>query len=836
MGRATKTGAWVVYIPPSMRTVPRSPRLPLVVAVISLTALPALLLFPAFEPGKVLSSADLLLRSYLMEDVRPPGFSPANHLIGDPVLQFMPWHDLASRELRHGRIPFWNPYAEAGEPLLGNAQSAIFDPLGLPALLLGGSRASVATALLRLLVAAFGAFVFARRAGASIPASAISGVAYGCGGFMVVWLLFPHSSSAAWFPWAMVAAESLGRGASVRSAVGLGLFLGLSALGGHLEVAFLGAVAAAVYVLLRHAPDASQAEPRPSAVLAGLALAGAVAFVVCAPVVLPFFESVGQGTVLQQRSHDGTLLSLRGFRWYRAPMLAYPYALGRPVAGEGDVLGNLGNFCENNGGYASVMALALAVLGLSVSPRGSPGRALGWLAAGALVCITSLPPIVPMLRRIPFLGAVPPGRTAFILLFAVAVLAAFGADGMTAASSTRRFTNVRRVLRAVLTLAGLSAMALAVWFILDGAGVAAAVKSLAAVAARALVSQSDRAREFSSDALRLAPVFGSHYLLPWGAATLASAFALGGAKHRRSPLWTWCALVIVAADLYWFGHRFNPAIPLAQHYPVTKQVRQLETLAGEQRVLVLDQALGNPAGLGTEYGWRGVLGYDVIGRRRVESLLGLDGPLPRQTGGFPLLHYDRVTPTVLDVLSVRAVATREPLTDSRLELVAPLGKGFLYRNPDALPPVSLPLRVVVVSDEGGARAALAKPTFDPARTAVVEAPAGTAFQTARGSLRLERPTPNRLEVSGRLDAAGLAVIDEGFDPGWRAWANGRPLRIYPCDLALMAVPLEAGEQSLEFQFVPRTWPIVKGIWLCAAVLVGGGVVATAWRRRRAWPR
>src|SRR5207302_644302 len=71
----------------------------------------------------------------------------------DPVWQFVPWIDLARREIAAGRAPLWNPHQDGGVPLLGNGISALGSPLLWPALAAGVARGWNPSLLLRLLVA-----------------------------------------------------------------------------------------------------------------------------------------------------------------------------------------------------------------------------------------------------------------------------------------------------------------------------------------------------------------------------------------------------------------------------------------------------------------------------------------------------------------------------------------------------------------------------------------------------------------------------------------------------------------------------------------------------------
>ena len=65
-----------------------------------------------------------------------PALPPSASALTDPVWQFVPWVELAKRELAAGRLPLWNPHQEAGQPLFANGISGLASPLLWPALAL----------------------------------------------------------------------------------------------------------------------------------------------------------------------------------------------------------------------------------------------------------------------------------------------------------------------------------------------------------------------------------------------------------------------------------------------------------------------------------------------------------------------------------------------------------------------------------------------------------------------------------------------------------------------------------------------------------------------------
>jgi uncharacterized membrane protein YfhO len=79
---------------------------------------------------------------------------------------------------------------------------------------------------------------------------------------------------------------------------------------------------------------------------------------------------------------------------------------------------------------------------------------------------------------------------------------------------------------------------------------------------------------------------------------------------------------------------------------------------------------------------------------------------------------------------------------------------------------------------------------------------------------------------------GFLRLSEGFDPGWTATADGRPLAVFPADVAFRGAIVPAGAREIVFDYRPGA--VARGLSLSggalalwAALAVIGGV-----RRRR----
>jgi len=91
--------------------------------------------------------------------------TPANRLLGDEMLEIVPWQQQVAAAFRSGRLPLWNQHAGFGSPLLANGASAPFSPFTWAALPFEPVRGLSLAMLLKLLVAGLGMAAYQRALG-----------------------------------------------------------------------------------------------------------------------------------------------------------------------------------------------------------------------------------------------------------------------------------------------------------------------------------------------------------------------------------------------------------------------------------------------------------------------------------------------------------------------------------------------------------------------------------------------------------------------------------------------------------------------------------------------
>ncbi len=157
---------------------------------------------PVLFAGRVLLPLGYLTKVPPFQQLWPAGDGPppGNLLQSDLVLQITPWQVRVREALHAGEWPLWNHLAGAGEPLLGNPQTQVLQPLVWPALPFPAAAGAGITAALRVLVALTFTWLLLRRQGISEAPALAGSLAFGLGGGVLLWLGWPMANAPALLP------------------------------------------------------------------------------------------------------------------------------------------------------------------------------------------------------------------------------------------------------------------------------------------------------------------------------------------------------------------------------------------------------------------------------------------------------------------------------------------------------------------------------------------------------------------------------------------------------------------------------------------------------------
>jgi hypothetical protein len=636
-----------------------------------------------FLPGRTFAPLDVPLDSAAWKSDPTTRVRVSNSLLGDVIVQFVPWDREILRMLSRGELPWVNRFAGDGSPLFANPQTALFSPFTWPRLVLGLDGWAL-MALLKIVAAALCAYWFARELDIAQRQALFCGFVYATAGYTVVWLLYPITHVFAVLPGLAAAALRLMKTPSIRNAAWVIALAALCSAGGHPETLFIGVVG--IWIFL-----AWEASRRPGLGFGSLvpsSVGALLGFLLLAVQIVPFLVLLGDSyaeVLRPQTPHP--------FRIWGAVSQVLPGILGTPVRGELDLtaLPMAENFNVRAGGYiGAVVLLVIALAWRELTPTLKRGLAIGVVA---LVLSWYPPGLWPVLRHVPVLRVL-----TLEYLVALFVLFASMASGPALAIVAARR---RRKIGSALALAGALALIAGVLPL-----VPAARSTLTNVARGGIEQLRERGQLLQATAvyeerlafyLDAAGLTTARRLAIPGACWLLAGIALAASLPRRGTILALAAGV----ELLAFGIGFNPSVAMTDIPPEPEAIAAIRQLDPDRRFLLAEHFEVFPANLATLYEVRDAVSYDAMSaRQRVETLLpaGYDPALHTFN---PILSPDQVR--LLPTLGIRFVLSRDDVAGARRVAGPPAPAVGVYEFEGAVPsplpanrrPVGLPAGMVV---------------------------------------------------------------------------------------------------------------------------------------------
>jgi hypothetical protein len=246
--------------------------------------------------------------------------------------------------------------------------------------------------------------------------------------------------------------------------------------------------------------------------------------------------------------------------------------------------------------------------------------------------------------------------------------------------------------------------------------------------------------------------------------------------------------------------------------------------------------------LGTPSGLQSIQGYNAVHIARYDEYIeALNG----RSQGY---HNTDVVPQgldspLLDLLNVRyivvpAVAQPEQSVLRELKDTNPTvysdGQVDVLENRDALPRAW-----IVHSAKQATRTETLKllnsGEVDPRRTALLARPPPDLARPDDASADRASVTTyeaDRIRLRTSTGASGLLVLSEAYYPAWKAYVDGRPVPLYVADHVLRAVPVPAGEHTVELRYESWSLRVGLAVSLISYLTLIALAVAGARRRRK----
>jgi hypothetical protein len=703
-------------------------------------------------------------------EVTGRGFPQTDH-----AEAFYPTSVFATNAIRSGQLPMWQPYSFNGVPAIdiGVGSGLLYPPRLALMTVLSPIRQHDLILFTHLLLAGLGMYSLLRVWGANVLGSVLGAVAWQLNGQQAIFLTFELIGIASvWFPVMLLCATLAIKRQSLGWALVTGAALGMSILAGIYTAYISSWVLTCWYGILAilTARKLFLNGERQNTLIC-LSLP-LISAVVAATLSAPAWLSLFGSLPYVHRSPVGLEEQLReAFRFSSfLRALIWP----KSFAGLQHKTVDFASF-----GFLGTPALLLAIPG--VFRRAAPVMLASILAVFSIGIILGFRPLIILLRLlIPYFGAMHFYLGYFLLGFAIAVLAAFG------------MTKVAAFLK-----------------------------------------------KFPSGRISW-PIFG-------------------------------CAAVIVeSVSLIIFLWIVNPQQPVTPQwlFPETPVLSNLKARQGPYHILpiYLDVPSGKwtfpmlPGKESAVFDLRSGSGYEEILPIWTATLwrsVQLGGPTSEE---LPLVyrpdfHSSRLPITFLKNISVglfvspahttlQDINGNDPLVNGDVRLVYSERDGQIYEVEGALPRAFIVPAITIAANEEQSLSVLADPLFDARKAAIVMGAASAATTdlptlnspgaAAEGTATIVSDRLNNVEVEVNTLRRAMLVLNDSWDPGWKAYVDGQEQPVLRVNYAFRGVVVSEGKHRINFSYRPR--PLLIGIAISSvsfALLIVWFVGRGLWKLRTA---
>ncbi|MEI6539752.1 MAG: YfhO family protein, partial [Planctomycetota bacterium] len=148
------------------------------------------------------------------------------------------------------------------------------------------------------------------------------------------------------------------------------------------------------------------------------------------------------------------------------------------------------------------------------------------------------------------------------------------------------------------------------------------------------------------------------------------------------------------------------------------------------------------------------------------------------------------------------------------------GAGYkVYFNNNALPRAWIPEHVERRRSTDDMLKSLRDWDFDPTQRAFTLESTTDIPDGGRGSVELISDNPQFMSLTATMETAGLVVIGDRFDDGWKVSVDGAPAELHCVNHVLRGVAISKGSHAIELRYIPAAFVLGVRLFLAAAVIL-----------------
>lgn len=742
--------------------------------------------------GKTLLPADITFFYSPWREYFPNLFkSASNWILFDELFEFAPWREWTKHQLLKGIIPLWDSHSFCGYPFLAIWQSAVFYPFDL--ILLSTSMASYPLwrSLFHILIAAFGMYWFLRKYPLKVGSSLLGAVLYSFSGFMIVWLGHPHFKVAAWLPWLFLSVRTLNRKPSLKPALGLVFVISMQFFAGHVETSLHVLTATFIYAIIL----LFNKNKHKNRFAGWVILAFLLALMLIAVNFLPFAEYLQNSSAYAARKSGVWVkpnfpLSLFSSLWE-------PKFFGSNA--DNNYFFPQFNSSEIMGGFVGILPFILALYSLLMIRKNREVMRLWLLLFFSIAIVFKIPPIFQLLHLIPVFKMSYNFRFLLITAFTISALAAMTLEKLQHSKFNYKYFVLFWLFPAAISIfMHIYYHSLIIKHLIPSYTLYQGLLSLFFWVSIPMIL----------------------YIFRW---------------NRIPERMRWMILILFCFSNLWliernYNHPFNPILLT----PQTKLLENLPKKKGEYRILPLGYTY--PPHLSILYDFQDIRGNDALTPLTEEQYLSLVAPEIYAPGLLPalrLLTMKHFNHWLIDLLNVRYIITpqhtsldkwvknKKRFQAQNYRLLNSKHGVSIYENLKSFPRTFLTDNIINFQSEKDAFLFLSKADAKPQPIFTIVCHKCKKLlkkdKTLIGNAKIVNYSSNKIIIKSKANKPSILVLSDTYFPGWQAFVNGQPHKIYQINHTLRGIILPSGTHQIKFIYRPFSFKLGLFISLLATM-------------------
>jgi len=203
----------------------------------------------------------------------------------------------------------------------------------------------------------------------------------------------------------------------------------------------------------------------------------------------------------------------------------------------------------------------------------------------------------------------------------------------------------------------------------------------------------------------------------------------------------------------------------------------------------------------------------------------------RMNNGRHAIEFTSVNSRLVDLMGIKYVFSVKPLSESKLRLLFRGGEYYVYENTKVLSRVFFAEKLRIAANKEDALNIIRNSDFNPAHEVVLEEPVELSDMSGSSQAEIISYEPNKVVISAYSDTDSLLLLTDTYYPGWNAFVDSRPLKIYRGDYIFRGIIFPKGRHIVEFVYRPFMFILGAKISLVSllAVLI---LIIRGFRKRK----